>query len=108
MCIIIIFLQINATDNNGVIEGLWSSNIGTGGRSPTMWSGSVSILKQYIKNAQETKGDKPQPVKYGHCYVFAGLMTTSKFYNNNYIIMTQTLINKWVLWQSSVKAKIKF
>ena len=50
----------------------------SGGRSPSIWSGSVSILKQYVSNAQDKTGDKPHRVKYGQNYVFAGLMTTSE------------------------------
>ena len=52
----------------------------SGGRSPTIWSGSVSILKQYVSNAQDKTVDSPQRVKYGQNYVFAGLITTSKLF----------------------------
>ncbi|XP_062250659.1 protein-glutamine gamma-glutamyltransferase K-like isoform X2 [Platichthys flesus] len=64
----IISAMINSPDDGGVLEGNWSGNY-NGGNSPTMWSGSVEILKQY----QTSSGT---PVKFGQCWVFAGVFTT--------------------------------
>lgn len=62
------FVQINSPDDNGVLEGNWSGNY-LAGTSPTVWSGSVEILREYHKN-------NGIPVKYGQCWVFAGVFTT--------------------------------
>jgi hypothetical protein len=73
-------LQLNDNENNcGVLRGKWSTNDFTDGRPPTTWSGSVAILKQYLENVLVCKGDNPEPVKYGQCFVYAGLVTTSMF-----------------------------
>ncbi|XP_008305375.1 protein-glutamine gamma-glutamyltransferase K-like [Cynoglossus semilaevis] len=64
----IISAMINSPDDRGVLEGNWSGNY-SGGTSPTVWSGSVEILKEYHKN-------NGTPVKYGQCWVFAGTVTT--------------------------------
>lgn len=61
-------LQINSPDDYGVLEGNWSGNY-LGGTPPTVWSGSVEILKQYHK-------EEGEPVKYGQCWVFSGVTTT--------------------------------
>lgn len=50
------------------MEGNWSGNY-VAGTSPTVWSGSVEILREYHKNSGV-------PVKYGQCWVFAGVFTT--------------------------------
>uniref|UniRef100_A0A8D0CXU1 Protein-glutamine gamma-glutamyltransferase K n=1 Tax=Sander lucioperca TaxID=283035 RepID=A0A8D0CXU1_SANLU len=62
------FIQINSPDDGGVLEGNWSGDY-SAGTSPTAWSGSVEILKQYHKNSGS-------PVKYGQCWVFACVVTT--------------------------------
>ncbi|XP_073333257.1 protein-glutamine gamma-glutamyltransferase K-like [Pagrus major] len=64
----VISAMINSVDDRGVVAGNWSG-VYTGGTSPTVWSGSVEILKQYHKN-------KGTPVKYGQCWIFAGVVTT--------------------------------
>ncbi|XP_028301146.1 protein-glutamine gamma-glutamyltransferase K-like [Gouania willdenowi] len=64
----VVSAMINSVDDHGVIEGNWSGNY-SGGSFPTMWSGSVEILKEYHKN-------KGTPVKYGQCWVFGGVVTT--------------------------------
>ncbi|XP_071484958.1 coagulation factor XIII A chain-like [Diadema antillarum] len=51
----------------GVLAGSWDSKY-AGGMAPTQWQGSVKILEEY----RRTK----QPVKFGQCWVFAGLFTT--------------------------------
>ncbi|XP_028260540.1 protein-glutamine gamma-glutamyltransferase K-like [Parambassis ranga] len=64
----IISAMVNSPDDSGVVEGNWSGDY-SGGTSPTVWSGSVEILKGYHKNSGT-------PVKYGQCWVFAGVFTT--------------------------------
>ncbi|XP_044054275.1 protein-glutamine gamma-glutamyltransferase K-like [Siniperca chuatsi] len=64
----VISAMINSPDDRGVLEGNWSGDYSSG-TTPTVWSGSVEILKQYHK----TSGT---PVKYGQCWVFAGLVTS--------------------------------
>ncbi|XP_029285692.1 protein-glutamine gamma-glutamyltransferase K-like [Cottoperca gobio] len=64
----IISAMINSPDDSGVLEGDWSGDY-SAGTSPTYWSGSVEILKEYHKN----NGD---PVKYGQCWIFAGVFNT--------------------------------
>lgn len=63
-----VFIQINSVDDHGVVAGNWSG-VYADGTSPTVWSGSVEILKEYYKN-------KGTPVKYGQCWIFAGVFTT--------------------------------
>ncbi|NXD67019.1 TGM4 glutamyltransferase, partial [Eolophus roseicapillus] len=58
---------VNANDDNGVLLGNWSGNYNKG-TSPLDWIGSVSILQKYYKTKQ--------PVLYGQCWVFAGVLTT--------------------------------
>lgn len=60
--------QINSPDDEGVVEGNWSNDY-TNGTAPTLWNSSVEILRQYQKS-----GGKP--VKYGQCWVFAGVTNT--------------------------------
>ncbi|XP_054916296.1 protein-glutamine gamma-glutamyltransferase K-like isoform X1 [Poeciliopsis prolifica] len=64
----IISAMVNAPDDFGVLEGNWSGDYSRG-TSPTVWSGSVEILKKYY----ESRGT---PVKFGQCWVFAGVFTT--------------------------------
>ncbi|KAM6938006.1 protein-glutamine gamma-glutamyltransferase K-like [Lycodopsis pacificus] len=64
----VISAMINSPGDSGVLEGNWSGEY-SDGTSPTVWSGSVQILKEYIKN-------NGKPVKYGQCWVFAGVFTT--------------------------------
>uniref|UniRef100_H3DJU1 Protein-glutamine gamma-glutamyltransferase K n=1 Tax=Tetraodon nigroviridis TaxID=99883 RepID=H3DJU1_TETNG len=64
----VISAMINSPDDSGVLEGNWSGNY-SAGTSPTVWSGSVGILREYHKS-------NGVPVKYGQCWVFAGVCTT--------------------------------
>ncbi|XP_043985259.1 protein-glutamine gamma-glutamyltransferase K-like [Gambusia affinis] len=64
----IISAMINSPDDLGVLEGNWSGDYSRG-ISPTVWTGSVEILQQY-------SASKGTPVKYGQCWVFAGVFTT--------------------------------
>uniref|UniRef100_A0A8C9XEY9 Transglutaminase-like domain-containing protein n=1 Tax=Sander lucioperca TaxID=283035 RepID=A0A8C9XEY9_SANLU len=59
--------MINAQDDNGVCVGNWSDDYSMG-RSPTSWTGSVQILRQYAKTGV--------PVGYAQCWVFAGVFNT--------------------------------
>lgn len=62
------FMHYN-NDENGVMEAKWDGNF-EDGVAPTTWTGSVKILEEYMR-----RGGKP--VKYGQCWVFAGIVTTS-------------------------------
>lgn len=64
-----VFSKVNSNDENGVLLGNWSGRYGDG-TAPQLWVGSVAILRKYL----QTK----RPVKYGQCYVFAGVVATSK------------------------------
>ncbi|XP_071592599.1 coagulation factor XIII A chain isoform X2 [Heliangelus exortis] len=59
--------QINSRDDNGVIAGSWD-NTYTYGVAPSAWTGSVDILLEYYSSKQ--------PVRYGQCWVFAGVFNT--------------------------------
>ena len=70
-----------------------STNDFSGGRSPTIWSGSVSILKQFVSNAEDRKGDNPQCVKYGQNYVFAALVQQVSIISPNWTsLLTVTVV----------------
>nr|CAI5827749.1 unnamed protein product [Callosobruchus analis] len=58
---------VNAADDLGAVQGSWSNDY-SGGTPPTKWIGSKEILQKYYK--------KKKPVKYGQCWVFAGVLTT--------------------------------
>ncbi|XP_042318202.1 LOW QUALITY PROTEIN: protein-glutamine gamma-glutamyltransferase E-like [Sceloporus undulatus] len=60
--------MINSNDDNGVIQGNWSGNY-SGGESPSSWSGSGKILQKW-------KSSGFRPVRYGQCWVFAGVLAT--------------------------------
>ncbi|KAM8889076.1 protein-glutamine gamma-glutamyltransferase K-like isoform 1-T2 [Synchiropus picturatus] len=64
----IVSAMINSPDDQGVLVGNWSGDYSTG-TCPTVWSGSVEILQEYHKNSGAS-------VKYGQCWVFAGVVTT--------------------------------
>lgn len=59
---------INSNDDNGILEGRWTDKYPKNCTTPTSWTGSVAILKEYM----ETKTS----VQYGQCWVFSGVMTT--------------------------------
>uniref|UniRef100_A0ACB8EFS9 Uncharacterized protein n=1 Tax=Sphaerodactylus townsendi TaxID=933632 RepID=A0ACB8EFS9_9SAUR len=52
----------------GVLRGNWSGNY-RGGENPTFWTGSVDILRRW-------KASGYNVVKYGQCWVFAGVLNT--------------------------------
>ena len=58
---------VNSNDDNGVLVGRWDGNY-KDGTGPSTWTGSVDILDQYLTTGV--------PVKYGQCWVFAGVVTT--------------------------------
>ncbi|XP_041639552.1 protein-glutamine gamma-glutamyltransferase 5-like [Cheilinus undulatus] len=62
----VISAMINSEDDKGVLEGNWSGDF-SGGVKPSRWSRSHDILSQWL----ETNN---RPVKYGQCWVFAGVM----------------------------------
>lgn len=59
--------KVNSQDDRGVLSGRWDGKYDDG-VSPSAWSGSVAILKQYWETGS--------PVRYGQCWVFAGVLTT--------------------------------
>ncbi|XP_052869381.1 annulin-like [Anopheles cruzii] len=58
---------VNSNDNYGVVAGNWSGKY-ENGTAPTTWTGSVKILQQYYATEN--------PVPYGQCWVFAGVLGT--------------------------------
>ncbi|KAM4691831.1 protein-glutamine gamma-glutamyltransferase 6-like [Rhinophrynus dorsalis] len=64
----VVSAMVNSINDEGVVEGSWSGSL-RGGVDPKAWSGSVEILKRW-----HSGGCKP--VKYGQCWVFAGVMCT--------------------------------
>ncbi|XP_051947307.1 protein-glutamine gamma-glutamyltransferase K-like [Xyrauchen texanus] len=64
----IVSALINSPDDSGVLTGNWSGNY-EDGTSPTVWSGSSDILRQYYESGGI-------PVKYGQCWVFSGVTTS--------------------------------
>ncbi|CAJ1085723.1 LOW QUALITY PROTEIN: protein-glutamine gamma-glutamyltransferase 2-like [Xyrichtys novacula] len=64
----VVSAMINSNGDQGVLLGRWHDNYVDGVR-PTHWTGSVSILQHWYQN-------NCHPVKYGQCWVFAGVMCT--------------------------------
>ncbi|KAJ1123908.1 hypothetical protein NDU88_002375 [Pleurodeles waltl] len=60
--------MVNSIDDKGVLEGRWREPY-TDGVRPTTWSGSAAILRKW-------DNDRFQPVKYGQCWVFGGVLCT--------------------------------
>ncbi|OCT62794.1 hypothetical protein XELAEV_18043885mg [Xenopus laevis] len=58
--------MVNSNDDNGVVVGNWTGDF-TGGETPTSWGGSGTILRRWSQSG---------PVKYGQCWVFAGVLCT--------------------------------
>ena len=48
------------------------------GTAPTDWTGSAAILEQYVAK-------RGTPVKFGQCWVFSAVVTTSKGFPNGSI-----------------------
>ncbi|XP_074480802.1 protein-glutamine gamma-glutamyltransferase 2-like [Sebastes fasciatus] len=64
----VVSAMINCNGDRGVLEGRWHDDYHDGVR-PTHWNGSVSILQRWYQN-------NCHPVKYGQCWVYAGVMCT--------------------------------
>lgn len=60
--------QVNSNNDQGVVQGQRQGKYG-GGTSPLHWRGSVAILHKSFKG-------RFKPVRYGQCWVFAGVMCT--------------------------------
>uniref|UniRef100_A0A8C9ZQU0 Protein-glutamine gamma-glutamyltransferase 2 n=1 Tax=Sander lucioperca TaxID=283035 RepID=A0A8C9ZQU0_SANLU len=62
----VVSAMINSDDDRGVLEGRWGGSF-IGGVLPSRWTGSYAILKRWFVIGS-------YPVKYGQCWVFAGVM----------------------------------
>ncbi|XP_039988047.1 protein-glutamine gamma-glutamyltransferase 2 [Xiphias gladius] len=60
--------MVNSNDDNGVLAGRWEEPY-SDGVAPYRWTGSVPILQQWSKTGIKE-------VKYGQCWVFAGVACT--------------------------------
>ena len=58
---------VNSNDDDGVLVGRWDGQY-EDGTAPSDWTGSVDILSQFLETQE--------PVPYGQCWVFAGVVTT--------------------------------
>lgn len=58
---------VNSSDDRGMLTGNWSGDY-SGGTSPLAWTGSAEIMAKFW--------DTQQPVQYGQCWVFSGVMTS--------------------------------
>ncbi|KAK9887114.1 hypothetical protein WA026_020561 [Henosepilachna vigintioctopunctata] len=64
----IISKMVNSNDEDGgILIGDWSGDY-SDGTAPSAWTGSVAIMQEYL--------DTQEPVPYGQCWVFAGVVTT--------------------------------
>ncbi|XP_038606634.1 protein-glutamine gamma-glutamyltransferase 6 [Tachyglossus aculeatus] len=64
----VVSAMVNSNDDKGVIEGQWRGDY-SGGTDPLAWRGSVAILRKWFRT-------RYKPVKFGQCWVFAGVMCT--------------------------------
>uniref|UniRef100_A0A4W4HQP1 protein-glutamine gamma-glutamyltransferase n=1 Tax=Electrophorus electricus TaxID=8005 RepID=A0A4W4HQP1_ELEEL len=64
----VVSAMINCNDDCGVLQGNWSEDYNAGVH-PSAWTGSGDILRQWVQSHFK-------PVKYGQCWVFAGVMCT--------------------------------
>ena len=58
--------MVNVQGDNGVLVGNWSGEY-EDGTAPSAWRGSAKILQQYLQS-------NGQPVRYGQCWVFSGVL----------------------------------
>uniref|UniRef100_A0A8B9EEJ0 Protein-glutamine gamma-glutamyltransferase K n=1 Tax=Anser cygnoides TaxID=8845 RepID=A0A8B9EEJ0_ANSCY len=63
----VVSAMVNSLDDNGVLVGNWTGDYAQG-TNPSAWAGSVDILRAYHRGGA--------PVRFGQCWVFAGVMTT--------------------------------
>ncbi|XP_065508962.1 protein-glutamine gamma-glutamyltransferase K [Caloenas nicobarica] len=63
----VVSAMVNSLDDNGVLVGNWTGDY-SHGTNPSAWAGSVDILRSFHGSGA--------PVRYGQCWVFAGVMTT--------------------------------
>ncbi|XP_021954113.1 hemocyte protein-glutamine gamma-glutamyltransferase [Folsomia candida] len=59
--------MVNSNDDKGILVGRWDGKY-SDGTPPSGWTGSVPIIEQYFQTMK--------PVKYGQCWVFAGVLGT--------------------------------
>ncbi|KAI4883069.1 hypothetical protein NFI96_029359 [Prochilodus magdalenae] len=64
----VVSAMINSDDDCGVLQGNWSEDF-RGGVNPSDWNGSGDILRRWAQS-------RFSPVKFGQCWVFAGVMCT--------------------------------
>jgi hypothetical protein len=64
---------VNHNNENGVVQGRWDGTY-SDGTAPYDWTGSASILEKYLESGGT-------PVKYGQCWVFAGVATTGIYFS---------------------------
>lgn len=64
----VVSAMINSNDDRGVIESCWDESF-RNGANPSMWNGSVTILRLWHNSGC-------MPVRYGQCWVLAGVMCT--------------------------------
>ncbi|CAG9856791.1 unnamed protein product [Phyllotreta striolata] len=59
--------MVNSNDDDGILVGRWDGQY-EDGTAPAAWTGSVPILQDFL--------DTQNPVSYGQCWVFSGVVTT--------------------------------
>ncbi|XP_078275341.1 protein-glutamine gamma-glutamyltransferase 2-like [Rhinoraja longicauda] len=64
----VVSAMVNSNDDNGVVHGRWKEPY-DGGAYPWSWNGSVPILQKWYREGC-------RPVRYGQCWVFAGVACT--------------------------------
>lgn len=62
--------MVNVNDDEGIVWGRWDGEYDDG-TAPAAWTGSVAILQQYLETGES--------VKYGQCWVFSAVVTTSMY-----------------------------
>ncbi|XP_068035364.1 protein-glutamine gamma-glutamyltransferase K [Anomalospiza imberbis] len=63
----VVSAMVNSLDDSGVLVGNWTGDYSQG-TNPSAWAGSVGILRSFHGSGS--------PVRYGQCWVFAGVVTT--------------------------------